>query len=37
MFFLKTRWSILALKTMYPESDFLCSQWKPDENLLEAS
>ena len=29
--------SILAVKTMYPESDCPCFQWKPDDKLLEAS
>ena len=28
--------SMLAIKTMYPESDCPCFQWKPDDNLLEA-
>ena len=29
--------SILAVKTMYPESNCPCLQWKPDDMLLEAS
>ena len=28
--------SILAVKTMYPESYCPCLQWKPDDKLLEA-
>ena len=28
--------SVLAVKTMYPESDWPCFQWKPDDKLLKA-
>ena len=28
--------SVLAVKTMYPESDCPCFHWKPDDKLLKA-
>ena len=29
--------SILAMKTMYPESSTLCCHWKPTEDILKTS